>query len=267
MIIDSHVHITAEGIIDAYEGTELLRFDMRPETLIAGMDADGINKAIVCGVPFKKDTNDFVAEVVRKYPQRLIGFANVNPNDGAPSVVELERAIKILGLRGLKLDPVSQGFYPNDPQIHSLVKKAAELKVPVAIHSGFSEFGLLKHGLPIHIDELACAVPQATILMLHSGGASWGRLPHLAEQGLMVAMKNANVFLETSFTETATVIEALKILGSERLIFGSDFPFNNAGFELQRIRRVRWMYPGLLNNDGLDRVLGRNMGRILGITD
>src|SRR5262245_22985811 len=58
--------------------------------------------------------NDYVAGVVEKYPDRFIGFASVDPWKGQAALKELERAVKELGLRGLKLHPTSQAFFPND---------------------------------------------------------------------------------------------------------------------------------------------------------
>src|SRR5580693_1219125 len=58
--------------------------------------------------------NDYVADVVKKYPEQFIGFASVDPWKGAMAVRELERAVTELGLRGLKMMQITQAFFPND---------------------------------------------------------------------------------------------------------------------------------------------------------
>src|SRR5262245_13799116 len=62
--------------------------------------------------------NDYVAEVARKYSGQFIGFASVDPWKGAIAIRELERAVKELGLRGLKLHPTVQAFFPNDTRFY-----------------------------------------------------------------------------------------------------------------------------------------------------
>ena len=59
-------------------------------------------------------TNDFVAGCARAHPEAFVGFASVDPLKGDAAVVELERAVRELGLRGLKLHPTAQGFRPDD---------------------------------------------------------------------------------------------------------------------------------------------------------
>jgi len=187
------------------------------------MKLAGIDKAVVCGLPHNpaKATNDFIARLVDAYPDRLIGFAIVNPIQNERAIEELDRAINDLGLRGLKLDPNSQHFYPNDPKVYPLIKRAEELRIPIEMHSCFNEVESLKYANPIFFDDLAMTFPKLTLIMLHSGGPSWGRFPYLSQQAIMVALKNSNVFLKTSYTDDCTIVEAVKILGSERIIFGS----------------------------------------------
>jgi predicted TIM-barrel fold metal-dependent hydrolase len=51
---------------------------------------------------------------VQRYPEQFMGFASVDPWKGKLAVQELERSVKELGLRGLKLHPTTQAFFPND---------------------------------------------------------------------------------------------------------------------------------------------------------
>ena len=68
-------------------------------------------------------SNDYIAEIVRRYPQQFIGFASVDPHKGKVAVKEIERAIKELGLAGAKFHPGVQAFYPNDPQFYPLMDR------------------------------------------------------------------------------------------------------------------------------------------------
>src|SRR5918992_2154278 len=70
-------------------------------------------------------TNDRVAEICNAFPIQFVGFASVDPHK-PDHVDELERAVTELGLRGLKIHPQVQAFYPNEPQYEALWKKCEE---------------------------------------------------------------------------------------------------------------------------------------------
>jgi predicted TIM-barrel fold metal-dependent hydrolase len=87
-----------------------------------------------------KLSNDKIASWTTRAPHstRLIGFARVDPTDartiaGDTAVRELQRAVTVLGLRGLKLHPLAQLFLDDieDDITKRVVKKAGELRVPV----------------------------------------------------------------------------------------------------------------------------------------
>jgi L-alanine-DL-glutamate epimerase-like enolase superfamily enzyme len=72
--------------------------------------------------------NDYVAGYVAQHPEELIGFASVDPSE--PGCVEaLERAIKRLGLRGLKLGPVYQHVDPNGARVARVLRAAERLGI------------------------------------------------------------------------------------------------------------------------------------------
>jgi hypothetical protein len=83
------------------------------------------------------DPNDYVAQTVDAYPDVFVGFCSVDPRQGKAAVEELERSVLSLGLRGLKLHPIHQAFFPDDPAFSPLFSKAEQLKIPVFMHSGY----------------------------------------------------------------------------------------------------------------------------------
>src|SRR3972149_11173522 len=112
------------------------------DDLIRDMDEIGIDISVLlpidCTVSLgKRMSNDAVAEMVRRFPGRLIGFAGVDPRMGKAAIMELEGAVKRLGVRGLKLHPCLQEFYPHDKQYYPLYEKCVELDIPIAWHCGF----------------------------------------------------------------------------------------------------------------------------------
>ncbi len=79
--------------------------------------------------------NEHVAAYVRQHPDRLLGFACVDPADDDP-VGELEHAVRDLKLKGLKLAPVYQNFHPMDPRAQPLYHAAQRLGIPILFHQG-----------------------------------------------------------------------------------------------------------------------------------
>ena len=178
------------------------------------------------------DTNDYVAGIVKQHPDVFKGFASVDPWKGKAGVEELERSVKELGLVGLKLHPIHQDFFPNDPQFYPLYEKASSLGVPVLFHSGFGAAGAglpggggfkLKYSAPIPgIDDVAADFPNLTVIMAHPG---W---PWLEEQ-IAVLLHKPNVYVDLSGWALRFIPEPLIKEANTRLrdkvLFGSDYPY------------------------------------------
>jgi len=180
----------------------------------------------------KGDSNDYISEIVTSYPGRFIGFAAIDPWQEKKSDEELERAVKDLSLKGLKLHPVQQAFYPNDEKFYPLYEKAMDLNIPVLFHSGMAASGSgmaggggmkLKYSAPIPgMDDVAADFPNLTVIMAHPG---W---PWIEEQ-IAVALHKPNVYLDLSgwlprYIPKQLIDEANTRL-QDKVLFGSDYPF------------------------------------------
>ena len=187
--IDVHVHVPRQPGLKEFGIEQGLRtmFRMREDP----PDPDGMAKiyrdldvlAVIFSVDSQTatgdvpDSNDYVAEIASAHPEQFIGFASVDPHKGEQAVEELERAVGELGLKGLKLHPIHQAFFPSDEAFRPLFDKCEELGVPVLIHSGYAAAGAgtpggggfkLKYARPIPcIDDLAADHPDLTIIMAH----------------------------------------------------------------------------------------------------
>lgn len=174
--------------------------------------------------------NDYVAGVVEKYPGQFIGFASVDPWKGEMAVKELERAINGLGLRGLKLHPTSQAFFPNDERFYPLWRKCSELGVPVVFHTGQTGVGAgtpgggglkLKYAQPLLIDDVAADFPDLTIIMAHPA-VPW------QEEQLSIALHKANVYIDLSGWSPKyfrpVLIQYSTTILQDKVLFGSDYP-------------------------------------------
>jgi len=71
----------------------------------------------------------------------LVGFAGIDPWKGELAIRELERSLKVLGLKGAKFHPGRQEFYPNDRRFYPLFETASSLGAPVLFHTGMMAAG------------------------------------------------------------------------------------------------------------------------------
>lgn len=175
--------------------------------------------------------NDTVAEIVRRYPKTFVGFASVDPHKGKAAIQEAERAVKELGLSGMKFHPSLQAFYPNDTTFYPLFEKIAELGVPALFHTGTSGLGAgvpggsgikLDYTRPIFLDSLAADFPTLTIVGAHP---SWP----WHEEMIAVVQHKSNVYNDLSgwspkYIPPSLLREAAGRLNSQ-FLFGSDYPF------------------------------------------
>ncbi|MEM1589618.1 MAG: amidohydrolase family protein [Candidatus Bathyarchaeia archaeon] len=246
MYIDFHAHpLLIKEMWDRYPELEHVARDVyfirnRPqplETFLLELDVSGLNKAVL--LPIDATTtrgvalfsNEQIAELCR-LSSRFVGFASVDPH--TPDAPELlEYAVKEMGLRGLKLSPPTQEFFPNDPRIaYPIYQKAANLGIPVVFHAGMSwePKARLKYGHPMLLEDVAVDFPDLKIVIAHFG---W---PWVLES-VALALKYPNVFLDTACLYFGNPKDFLAFVMkqqiplaviekslSHKVVFGSNYP-------------------------------------------
>ncbi len=287
MIIDAHTHIFSPNVIadrahyaerdpffgELYSGRAARM--VGAEELIAAMDVAGIDQAVLAGWCWQPhevcvEQNTWAMEVVRRYPTRLRALAAIQPNAGTDAQRELERCVAggLVGLGELNAD--GQGFRLDDAHLRALARRAAELRVPMLLHTnepvGHTYPG--KGRLPLaDIYALIKTMPNLRLILAHWGGG----FPFYE---LMREVRNAaaNVYYDSAASPLLyspqifrTVID---IVGSDKVLFGSDFPLilypkrqtepDYAPF-LSEIRDVG------LPEETLANVMGGNAQRVFGI--
>lgn len=170
------------------------------DELVAEMDVCDVRKSVLmpldvttaCGGHF--GTNDQVAALVAAHPDRLWGFASVDPQvSGAAD--ELERAFTELGAKGLCLHPAKQGFAPDDAAAEPLYKLCERYNKPVVFHAGMSwEPGAeLSRCHPLAFEHTIAMHPDVRFNLTHFG---W---PWVRETVAML-LKYSNCYTDTSIT-------------------------------------------------------------------
>jgi predicted TIM-barrel fold metal-dependent hydrolase len=176
-------------------------------------------------------TNDEVAEIVKAYPGRFIGFASVDPWKGKRAVSEIERAISELGMSGAKFHPGIQAFYPNDTRFYPLYEKITSMGVPALFHTGTNGLGAgapggmgikMDYTRPIYLDSVAADFPELTIIGAHPAWP-WH------EEMLAIIGHKSNVFMDLSGWSPRyiprQILDEARTRLQDRIMFGSDFPF------------------------------------------
>ncbi len=239
-IFDAHCHL-GQG----------LDYQVTDETLLREMDACGVERAVI--VPADREIavanregNDEVLEAMRRHPDRLTAFCTANPWFGAAAIEEAGRAFD-LGAAGLKLHPVLQGFQIIDPVARPLIELAVSRQKPVYFHTGTPV-----SSPPFQLSELCLRYPRGRFIMGHAAYSDYWN-------DVVFAFKAApNMFVETS-THLPVVIRILvEAAGTERVLYGSNYPMNSMGLEVEKISRY------ITAAADLERVFASNLEGLLG---
>lgn len=100
--------------------------------LLAGIGLQDIDP--VQGNELAGLANDRLAEMARKYPDRIAGLAGFAPRDPVRASRELERAVKTLGLKGGVVNSHSLGEYLDDRKFWPIFETVQAMDVPIYIH-------------------------------------------------------------------------------------------------------------------------------------
>jgi predicted TIM-barrel fold metal-dependent hydrolase len=171
--------------------------------------------------------------------------ACVNPSFGKEALQEFETAVTEWGFRGLKLMPPKHGYRVVDQIVYPLLEKARQLKVPVSIHSAQEQCH------PCDIGFMALEFPEVDFIMDHMG------YRYFARQALLAARHAPNLYLATTAVpEPEFIKNAVKAIGPERVLFGSNGPGMPPDLQLEVIRRCK------LDAEAEALVLGGNAARL-----
>ncbi|HEU5123285.1 MAG TPA: amidohydrolase family protein [Verrucomicrobiae bacterium] len=255
MIIDCHSHIQAypghvseEFVAEANARSRGTPLDMHvpPERHWQAMR--NVDKVIVFGIrAFHSgltSPNEYVADYVRMHPEKLIGFAAVDPLHD--NVIEtLEHAVQDLKLRGVKLGPIYQNIHPLDERMMPVYRFAEENHLPIMIHQGttFPRRAPLKYALPILLEDVAMQFPDLKMIIAHMGH------PWIAETVVLIR-KQPNFFADISalhyrpwqFYNALVCAKEYGVLN--KLLFGSDYPYTNPDSTMESLRAINQIVAG-----------------------
>jgi uncharacterized protein len=181
---------------------------------------------------------EFVAEFVSKSPDRRIGIAGVDPMDSEDGVEQVNDAAA-LGMAGIALSPVCQGFHPAHSAAMLVYERCAELRMPVFVRqqAPLTASAVLEFGRPSAWDEVARSIPSLRIVMSQLG-YPW------IDETLTLAAKHEHVYADLSGVASrpwqlyTSLLTASGLGMMDKLLFGSGFPFGTPAGAIETMYTV-----------------------------
>ena len=176
-------------------------------------------------------TNDDILAFAAANADIAIPFVSVDPTRGEAAVAEARRLVATGAVRGLKLHPPLQQFFPNDRIAYPVYEIFAEARLPVLFHTGHSGIGTgmpggggvrLKYGNPMHVDDVAVDFPDMPIILAHPS-FPW------QDEAISVCMHKPEVYIDLSGWSpkyfSPTLVQYANTLLKQKVLFGSDYPW------------------------------------------
>ncbi len=218
--LDSHNHINLSG------------YQSDPAQIVASADLLGIEKVAI-SIPHGESpeefraSNDKILAAMHRYPGRILGQCYVTPGFPREALEEINRCI---GEGMVMLGELYTDYKINDPVYYPIIEKCIDLKIPLLMHAN-AVLGLLREGYPyIELSTTSIAddfvdigkrYPEAMIIHAHIfGGGDW-------EYNCKILKDVPSIYTDTSGSQSdeGMVDLALKYIGEDRMIFGTDMNF------------------------------------------
>jgi predicted TIM-barrel fold metal-dependent hydrolase len=243
MIIDCHVHLNnyhEQVAVSLHESLAKLR---------AAMAEAGVAYSLVLTSylvsPHRPSTRQVVEAVSKIDTLGVVAGISYN-NYREKDLRELADYLQDGLVKGLKLYPGYEHFYPHDKRLKLVYELAEEFDVPVMIHSGdtYTPKGKLKFSHPLEIDDVAVDYPNVKFVICHLGN------PWLTDC-MEVVYKNANCYADISglvlgeFTEAFEhyMVDEIKDVilyagDPQYFLFGTDWPICSMTSYLKFVRQL-----------------------------
>lgn len=270
------------GIRERLEATEetkrewFRRLDDVTELRLADMDANGVDMQVLSystpgleviedpaeAVAVARQVNDHLAKVVASHPKRFAGFAVLPLQDPKAAVVELRRAVKELGLKGVLYNDHVRGHYLDEPQFRPVWAELERLGVTLYLHPAvipadkwrvFDGYPLLvgpswgwtatvgAHALRLIYGGVFDEFPGASVMLGHMGELLPFQMARLdSRYPVQVPVEKRvrhqpsyylrnNVYATTSGVMShAALLGAVHAVGVDRVLFSIDYPFESS---------------------------------------
>ncbi len=249
--------------------------DIRPEGdiphLLHLMDECGIEKAVAFAPFFpqwgdhESDPIHWLAKEVHAHPDRLAGYAAINPERA--DAIDLLRTAKDLGLQGVKMHPAFDKWNLKSEQAYRFYEKAEELSMPLDFHTGVHHYRISQYH-PLLFDDIACDFPKLKLVFEHVGGYHFFQdmlavfANHTGSGNLYAGI--ASVLSPQKqkywYLGPEKIKDLLWQVGEDWLIYGLDFPYNNAEDVKNDLKQIHSLD---ISDSCREKLLGKNLECLL----
>jgi hypothetical protein len=160
-------------------------------------------------------------------------------------------------MKGLKLLPSYDYYYPNESRLYKMYNVAEKLNIPVLFHIGSSKFKgtRIKYCDPICLDDVAQDFPDLKIVMAHGGrGFDY-------QKAFFLSKFHKNVYIDISGLPPKKLLTYFPEFESniDKFVFGSDFPSIPKSVE-ENVRKIMELP---LKDTSKEKLLYKNAEKLL----
>lgn len=234
-VLDVHAHIYPDPIAekaaagtDRFYGTKAACTGTLGDLFLSGKDTDLFVVHSVATSPKQPSSiNRFISEKMREFPEKLIGFGTLFP-ESSETERDFRSAID-LGLRGIKLHPDIQRFCLDSPECFLVCDLCREAKIPLILHTGDTRYDYSNSNRLIPLLE---RYPDLIVIGSHFGG--WSRWKQATSE--LYSYRNFYTDCSSSlmYLSAEDAAACIRTYGTERVLYGSDYPMWNPKKELER---------------------------------
>lgn len=272
MIIDFHAHAFPDAIAEKAITSLAETSGTKPygngthSALCAHLEEAGIDLAVVLNIAVKPHQASRINTSAVSYDgllshdpanSRFIQFGSLHPL--SPALEEDAIELKKMGLKGVKIHPDYQRLDLDDNRWSPLFELCTALRLPVITHAGLDPLCPDHiHATPKFIKKVLDNFPDLIFIAAHMGGVSC-----YDEAAEVLAGKYENLYFDTAFVRShATEEQCLRLIrahGSERILFGSDYPWDSSLSERRLIESLD------ITEREKENILGENAFKLLSL--
>lgn len=268
MIIDFHTHAFPEKIaartIEALISnvSRISDYPMRNHTdgtvggLIEAEKRAGVDLAVVLPIvtnPKQTETVNRVSKEINEANCGLYSFGSLHPAD--PDAIAWVDRLAEEGFKGIKLHPEFQGYFADE--MIEVYRRAAKHGMTVVFHAG-RDIGYPPpvKTTPDMLLRIVDKIPDIKIVAAHLGG--WMMWDEVAAK-----LCGSPIYFDTAFIsdfiEPSLARDIINAHGADRILFGSDCPWEDPAHTLEFLRSLE------IDREDLNKICGGNAAGLLGI--
>ena len=266
MRVDVHTHVYPDRIAEVI--TQIMSRDFGYDAVTSAtvdaikthMRESGVDKSIVLGVTERVDqvrgANDWLISI---QDDMLVPFGAIHPDlEDKPGEVRLLREN---GIKGIKLHPIMNQFYPDDPKMFPVYEEMGETMV-LEIHSGkwpHTKPGDPLYAAPERVMNVVRQFPKLKVIALHLGGF------YMLDEAERELIGRDNVLIDTTWPPSIkevgvkTLTTIINKHGINKVCFGTDFPLASQSADAEFIESLA------ISDADKEKILGENARELIGL--